>query len=437
MLKKLADKITLAAASAKDGFTCPDCGLETAAEPRSLSEIITCTSCGTKASAEEWASASEIPKAHADSPPPSTAIRKHGDGLGGTVWDIPASGKFGFFIFFAAFWLTITVLVSGGFLLAILGGGEIEGDMPGWAIFPFFSIFYLVGFGLLYAGIRQKYLKQRLSINRGEVTLQKMLLGNSREKKLASGTVKSVTQEVFYSQNYTPVYGIQIRGKGGKIRFGSALTDEEKAWLVADINESIFGPEEVAAPAFHEGGSRGEGKTVFSIPIPGAGKGSWLAAASLALMGIGFLIIGFVFIADDPSSGPASGGSFISGMSRLFDILDSVFLVVWSVISASAAIAGLVWLIHLFRSRNVERRIEGSAAQVSIRSYRHGLVVKDDSYPRDSISAVRSSVSGSSNEQSLKRVELIAGEKAVRLVSWHDGDRADDLVAELRSSLGL
>ena len=46
------------------------------------------------------------------------------------VWEIPAKGKFGFFMFFAVMWLGITVLVSGGFLITILTGGEVEGDMP-------------------------------------------------------------------------------------------------------------------------------------------------------------------------------------------------------------------------------------------------------------------------------------------------------------------
>jgi DNA-directed RNA polymerase subunit RPC12/RpoP len=435
MFRKVGDKLMMAAA-AKSGLVCPDCGAKTEVLPQSGSDVLTCPSCGSKASASEW-SAREVEgmrAGRADSPPASTKIRKEGDGLGGVVWHIPASGKFGFFLLFAVFWLGITIMVSSGFLFAFLGGEKIKGDMPEWVLIPFFSIFYLVGFGMLYAGIRQKYMKHRLTVSGAGVTLRKELLGRTREKMLAADTLKSVTQEVFYSENYTPVYGIQIKGETGKIRFGSSLTIDEKAWLVADIHEVLFGAK---VQAFHEGGERGNGKGVFSILIPGYGKHSWVGASLLSIMGIGFFIFGIIVIADDPSPQHSESDSVFAVLPRLFDRLDSVFLAFWSFISACFVIGGLVWLFILFRSHGSERRIEGNTALVSISTYRRGLVLKDESYPRNSIYAVRSSVSGSSNDKSMKRVELISEEKAIRLVSWLDGDQADDLVTELRAALGL
>ena len=432
MFKKIGDKLMQAAA--EGGMVCPDCGHKMAATLHSYSDIITCVSCGAKASAAEWTSTVKLSPARADLPPATTAIRKQGDGLGGVVWDIPANGKFGFFMLFAAFWLGITITLSLSFLFAILGGGEIKGNMPVWILIPFFSIFYLIGFGVLYVAIREKFMKQRLSVSGGEVTLRKELFGKISEKKLASGTVKAITQVVFYSQNYTPVFGIQIKAEGGKLRFGSKLTDEEKAWLVADIHESVFGVTEAAAPAIHEGGSRGEGKGVFSILIPGHGKGVLVSAIVTAILGLVFLIGGFLLI--DPGSVPdQQEDGFV--FAPVFSIFDSGFLLFWSLISGAFAIGGIAGAIYLLRARGSERRIEGDAAQVSIRTYKRGLVLKDVSYPREAIEAARSSLSGSANGRPMKRVELITADKAVKLAGWLDGDEADALVAEIRSAIGL
>lgn len=433
MFKKIGDKIMLAAA-AKNGLVCPNCGNKANAHPQRASDILTCSSCGTKASVAEWSTGGSSPTVRTDTPPATTRIRKEGDGFGGLVWHIPASGKFGFFLIFAIFWLSITIIVSGAFLFAILGGEEIDGDMPEWVLIPFFSIFYIIGFGMLYAAFRQKFMKHRLTVSGGEVRLRKELFGRSREKKLASGTVKSITQEVFYRQNYTPVYGIQIKGENGKIRFGSMLREDEKAWLTADINEAIFGSEEAVAPVFQEGYSRGEGKGVFSIVIPGYGNGMLFSAILMAVIGLTFLIGGFFIIdtGDIPKSG--EGGSVFA---LVFALFDSVFLVVWSLISGAFAIGGIAGMLYLLRNRGSERRIEGNSAEVSIRTYRRGLVMKDVSYPRDSISAVRSSISGSNNGKPMKRVELITTDKAIKIASWIDGDEADGLVSELRASIGL
>ncbi|MEP2774678.1 MAG: hypothetical protein ABJ118_12560 [Luteolibacter sp.] len=433
MFKKVGDRLLMAAA-AMGGLSCPDCGEKSQARPKSSSDVLTCASCGARASAEEWMSREGRAAGRADAPPSNTKIRKEGDGLGGVVWHIPATGKFGFFLFFATFWLGITLIVSGGLLFTVLGGGKVEGDMPVWVMIPFFGIFYAVGFGMLYVAIRQKYMRHRLTVSGGAVTLRKDLLGRTSEKSLTSGTVKTVAQKEFYQQNYTPVYGIEIKGEGGKLRFGSALTSEEKAWLVADIHEAVFGPKQATAPAFHEGGARGEGKGVFSILIPGPGKGAVFGSSIAAVTGLAFLI-GGTFLMDFGPMPDRSEGGYVFAL--VFALFDSFFLVMWSLISGAVALGGLAATFLLLRSRGSERRIEGNASQVSIRTYRRGLVLKDVSYARNTIAAVRSSVSGRSNGTPMKRVELIAGDKAVKLASWMDGEKADEWVAELRAALGL
>lgn len=82
-------------------------------------------------------------------------------------------------------------------------------------------------------------------------------------------------------------------------------------------------------------------------------------------------------------------------------------------------------------------RIEGSSSEVSIRSYKHGLVLNQRTYSRKDVSAVRSTVAGSSGNTQMKRVELIVAGKPVKLASWMDEEKADEMVNALRGSLGV
>jgi hypothetical protein len=140
-------------------LACPECGTKPAP---TREQVITCDRCGTKASVAEWRSTAQEKGfvGRADQPP-VTAIRRERTPVG-TVWHIPAGGKFGFFMFFGTFWCLITAFVSGGFLLTFLTGGEIEGNMPKWAMMPFFGIFWAIGLGTLYMGAREKWLRQRV-----------------------------------------------------------------------------------------------------------------------------------------------------------------------------------------------------------------------------------------------------------------------------------
>ncbi len=105
--------------------------------------------------------------------------------------------------------------------------------------------------------------------------------------------------------------------------------------------------------------------------------------------------------------------------------------------SGIMATGGLALMIWMIRTRDRETRVEGTESEISIRSYQRGLILQDRSFPRDSVSDIRASVSGSSNGQPMKRIELIAGNRAEKIASWVDGEKADVMVAEVRGALGI
>jgi hypothetical protein len=98
--------------------------------------------------------------------------------------------------------------------------------------------------------------------------------------------------------------------------------------------------------------------------------------------------------------------------------------------------AGLGMAGQFLLGRGKERRIEGNATEISIRTYRNGLILKDRSFPRREVTDIRASVSGSSGSTPMKRLDLIVGDRAEKLASWIDGDEADALVRKVREALG-
>lgn len=442
MFKKVVDSLEKANVRAKlksGELACPECGGAAGDLPASWDLLMVCPTCGGRASLSEWATTSSPEKKvwMSDQPPAGTKIRRETLGSETVTWHIPAVGKFGFFLFFALFWLLITGAVSGGFLIAFLTGGKIEGDMPEWLLIPFFGIFWAVGLGMLYAAFRQKYMRHTVTFERDQITLRKEMFGKTSEKSLARSSITSVAQKEFYQQNYQPVYGIEIRGADGKLRFGSGLTAEEKVWLVSDFNQVLNGEENTGNDQTTKGLAPikvGTRKSVFSVAIPKPGVGSVISSLVFALFGIGFVCIGIFLI--DGESFPESQKGVEKAFSWVSFLFANGFRTIWILFCSIFAFIGIGMTYSTLRAIKKDRRIEGNEAEISIRTYRNGLILDDRSFPRNQVHDIRGTVSGSSNNKSMKRVELIVGDKAEKIASWMDGDLADQLIAEVRAALG-
>ena len=446
MFKRIIDGLESAhlRSKLKGGYlVCPDCGSRPNNLPGKQDQLLTCRLCGTKASIAEWTAdeAQVSMLARADNPPIGTKIRESDDGMGGTVWEIPASKKFNFFLFFALFWLGITAAVSGGFIFALIDGAEIEGNFPTWGIIPFLSIFWIIGLVMLNLGLRQMLAKHKITVSGGRLIYRQEMIGLSKVKTLSCHGMKSVERKEFYQQNYTPVYGIEIKGTEGKIRFGSILKDDEKLWLVAAIRQAVFGkPEQSEASApdaetlgtIKVGGGQLKG-LAFSEVVPNQSRTTLLSGLICAAIGLGLLFVGIKLIGGEPLPAREDGKTYIFNL--VFWIFDSGFLVIWIIITSIFAIAGIGMALSALRNRGGEQRIEGNSSEISIRTYKRGFIAKDESFPRSDVTDIRASASGSLNGKPMKRVELIIGDKAKNIARWMDGEKADELVKQIRAKL--
>jgi uncharacterized membrane protein len=445
MFKKVLESLEKANVRAKlmnGGLACPDCGGSAGELPQNWGDVMVCAACGARASLTEWAvSADSDHRAGiADQPPVDTKIRRETVGENLVIWHIPATGKFGFFMVFSVLWLLITGAVSGGFLVTILTGGKIEGDQPAWVMIPFFGIFWAVGLRMLYAAFRQKYMTHRVSIGSDTVTLRKEMFGKSSEKSLARSSIAAISQKEFYQQNYKPIYGIEIRGLDGKMRFGSSLTDDDKAWLVADFNKVLQSGKKPASQ--HETNAPAGAlapiklvnnrKSVFSITIPKPGACAIVGSLIFAIIGIGFACIGIFAIEGEPFPKDQSGGV----MTLFHFLLANGFLTIWTLISSIFAVAGVWMAFSTLKGVGKDRRIEGSESQIFLRTYQNGLVSDEKSFPRQQVHDIRGTESGKSNGTKMKRVELIVGDKTEKIANWMDGDLADKLIREVKEALG-
>lgn len=367
--------------------------------------------------------------------PLDTKIRRGTEG-GGVVWDIPAKGKIGFFLIFGVLWTLTTAVVSGGFLLTFLSGGKTEGNLPNWWLIPFFGVFWVTGLILLYLGVRETCMKHRLSVSAGELILQREMLGRRSEKRMLVSEIRSVVQAVFYQQNYQPVFGIEIKGARGKLRFGSGLGDPDKAWLVADLRETIFGSDPARASVSDARPLPLPPRNAnFSVEIPNAREQMWPIAIIMGLVGIGFLVFVTKFFHDAPSSAGKNAPLSIWIFDSIFYLAEHGFQLVATLAGGAMVITSIILLIHLLRSPNSVRKLEGNSVEIAIRSYRHSLVWKEQTFPRTNVTDVRASQSGSSGEKIMKRLELIVGNQVVKLASWVDGEKADAVVREVRAVL--
>lgn len=418
-------------AFAKGMLRCPKCGHRPSKAPQDMEQLVHCEACGFDALLTDWAREIQaMPMVDPDDFPAGTRIRREGSAAGDCVWHIPPSGKFGFFLFFGLFWTAITAVVSGAFLFGTpTDGGN---DKP-WFLYPFFAVFWAIGLGMLYAALRNKYARHRITVTRDLVTLRREMFGRVKEKSLVTAQVSSVAQVVFYQQNYQPVYGVEIRGSGGKLRFGSTLREEEKAWLVEDIKRAVFGESHAGAVAARAPEMiAAQRQSSFSFPLPPTPKWHWIMGVVFVLLGLGAIAVGVFHGRDFPK--PGKDG--MDWIAVVFESLFSLFSLIPILVGLVFGGIGVAMVSSTWAGRGRDVRLEGDETQVALRTYQHGRVIKEQSFPRSSVSGARATRTGAVNGKPMKRIDLIVDGKAQRITRWTDGAVADAWVNDVCRALG-
>ena len=239
MFSALKKQLLNAAQRAAKELACPRCQHRfkpfAAAPPETFAELtkaVPCPKCGHTFRFDEGANAAIEAQANPAGPfakPADSRIEMSAEN-GAWVFQIPrCRGSFGMVIM-AVFWN----LVSWPMTMAILGEKKDLFHAPPLWLLP--ALFPALGLGLLYVAIRLKFSTHQLTLAPQTVRLRRKLILH-KDRELPVGEITGVRKKEFYQQNYRPVYGIEITAGSRRIRFGSALSEDEKNWICWQIRE--------------------------------------------------------------------------------------------------------------------------------------------------------------------------------------------------------
>ncbi|MFK7821956.1 MAG: hypothetical protein AB8G99_24880 [Planctomycetaceae bacterium] len=130
----------------------------------------------------------------------------------------------------ALFW---NGFVTFGTVFLIFGSTEVPLLLLG---LPFLTIFLIVGWYMAGSWVAMRFTRSDVLIGRQELGVKKILFGFKRmEVAECSPETKARLVELF-RQDGDPVFRIRVNGVDQSLTFGSALSREEKNWLVQEIN---------------------------------------------------------------------------------------------------------------------------------------------------------------------------------------------------------
>lgn len=159
---------------------------------------------------------------------------------GTRMWRVPAKGGCHFLIVFGSLWLAFTSVF---FFLAVFG----ESDVGGWgklSLGLFMGLFVVVGIVVLFLGLRLTRTEHWLLVTDDTFAHESRFFRRAKRLNFTREGLSDVSLQVAYEENYKPVYCIQVIGREGKTRFGTALSAEEKAWLLGDLQQALKWGEE-------------------------------------------------------------------------------------------------------------------------------------------------------------------------------------------------
>jgi hypothetical protein len=150
------------------------------------------------------------------------------DSLGLIISKGRSRGTAYFFLFFALFWNAI----SWTCFIAALFSGQIVPVL-------FVTLFIVIGMILAGASLFGFFGEFSLLTDRTTCRAVWTLFRWSYTKTLPTPTITAVTEEVVYTKNYAPVYGVGLKAGAKTLKFGSALTEDERKWIIGELRHFL------------------------------------------------------------------------------------------------------------------------------------------------------------------------------------------------------
>jgi len=420
---------------------CQGCGkMVTPQQMENGGQMWSCPECGYVDSSAGWLSGQDDLLAPwpdvAQQPAGNQIVREETEGK--VSWAIPRKKGVTGLLLFGIVWMGFVSVFSFFFISAAFRGevtvnGTEEVASP-WAVVGGMSIFVTVGVVLVSIGLSQKFTRRLLTVADGRFLHAKELFGRKSMVSLNIDEVDSVELVSFYQQNNRPVYGLQILSGKRKVKFGSALKEDEKRWLVTDLRQQLLPVQPSSSPPLYpqtasmpvgeppvrqsvadrEGARPQEGEVC--IPPDGA-------AVLGATMGVIFLLVG--------------GGVIYWGIVRKlqleespeyflllfggFFVLLGCYAVGYSLYNAGVSTCVKVseqW-VRVYRVRGAGKTQRRLKAEVR----------------REEVLDIRMERHGSQNEHSMYKMQLFTQQKPVNIAYWRKSHEIQPSFQELEALL--
>ncbi len=124
-------------------------------------------------------------------------------------------------------------------LITLPMGAVLLSDEAPMVLILFFSIFWMVGFGMAFAWLKMRFTQTLVAVKPHELTVQRKFLGRKKLSRTELDAHSQADLNVAYQSNDQNVYCVCVTGTDRQEKFGTRLSQAEKEWLVTVLNRTI------------------------------------------------------------------------------------------------------------------------------------------------------------------------------------------------------
>lgn len=295
---------------------------------------------------------------------------------------------------------------------------------------PFPLAMLIFGLIPLSTALVNRYARHMVELDEEKLVFHRYLLGIKTRIILPRPAIRHITR-IRLQRHSDKREGIEIQGGKHKLRFGNTLTPAERAWLVADLREQVFGTPET----FQAVRSMTDSLPArFSFRVTHRLTHYLPFACALIVIAVLFLFVVLRFMDIKKPGLDPDDPLFISILEWLFTMLGNVMRLIFLIISLGMLGGGFTMILNVFRKHGCTTLVEGDESIITVRRQERGRVLSERVHQRREVTGMRAVIHTHTGGVSCKRIELLTQGKPITVAAPVLADEADAIVANIGKS---